>query len=200
MTISNSRRRFGRLVSLSALGLALTATAALAQPQWHSKVLAQKSVKTLASGSLYWQVQNFSSPAAAKAAARSTSLEVEVGGSAWLFTLAPKGDTVPGGATFAEIGPVKQAHAAPRVLRVAIAGGPHGATMPVHKQAGSEAFYVMTGQLSAKTQSGVTQAGTGKSLVAASSHGAVQVSSTGKQDLNAFVLSVARPTATAIAK
>ncbi|HET8996683.1 MAG TPA: hypothetical protein VFN42_08445 [Acetobacteraceae bacterium] len=183
MKISGSKRTVARALSLSAIGLTLSATAVFAQPQWHSKVLAQKQVKALPSGPLYWEVQNFTSPAAAKSAAQPTSLEVQVGGSAWLFTLAPKGTTISGGSKFAEIGPVEAVKAPAYRLRVAIAGGPPGAKMPAHKTPATDAFYVLTGQVTA----GATKADAGKSLAAGAS-GAV--SSSGKQDLDAFVLSV----------
>lgn len=203
MKISGSKRAIARTLSLSAIGLMLSATTVFAQTHWHTKTLAQKQVNALPSGPLYWEVQNFSSPAKAKAAAQPTSLAVQVGGSAWLFTLAPKGTTISGGSKFAEIGPVDAAKAPEYRLRVAIAGGPPGAKMPGHKTAGTDAFYVLTGQLTANTASGATKAEAGQSLAGSAPRSAATVSSTGNQDLEAFVLSVEaakRPMSTAKSK
>ena len=46
-------------------------------------------------GPLFWRIENFPTPAAAKAAAGPTGLAAEVAGKVWLFTLGPKGGATP---------------------------------------------------------------------------------------------------------
>ena len=75
------------------------------------------------------------------------SLAAEVAGKAWLFTLGPKGGSTPGGTEVAEIGPVPPITAPEYLLRINYGSGPPGATTPQHSHPGSEAFYVISGQL-----------------------------------------------------
>src|SRR5262245_29201999 len=93
-------------LSLSLFGVVLTPSHAAAQAKFEIKNVAEKKVKQLPAGPLFWRVENFPSLAQAQAAARETSLAAEISGRVWLFTLGPKGGTTPGGTGVAEIGPV----------------------------------------------------------------------------------------------
>ena len=82
------------------------------------------------------------------------------------------------------------------LLRIVHSGGPPGAKTPVHTHPGSEAFYVLTGQVSQKTPHGVSHADAGQTM---NGHGAdmpMEVFSSGTNDLDQlvmFVLDAPRP-------
>jgi hypothetical protein len=54
------------------------------------KPVAEKKVRQLPPGPLYWRVESFPALAEAQAAGGPTSLAGEVSGKAWLFTLGPR--------------------------------------------------------------------------------------------------------------
>src|SRR5205823_6113178 len=78
-------------LSLCAVGLLLLPSTATAQPKFDIKPVAEKKLKQLPAGPLYWQVENFPTLAQARAAEGPTSLASEVAGKVWLFTLGPRG-------------------------------------------------------------------------------------------------------------
>ena len=76
------------------------------------------------------------------------------------------------------------------VLRINEAGGPSGSVTPVHTHPGSEAFYVLTGELTQKTSHGVASVAAGNSMVGHGADSPMQVSSSGSTDLYEFALFV----------
>jgi hypothetical protein len=88
--------------------------------------VAEKKVRQLPPGPLYWQVERFPALAEAQAAVRPTSLATEVSGKAWLFTLGRKGGSTRGASKVAEIGPVPPVVATEYLLRINSMGGPPG--------------------------------------------------------------------------
>jgi len=70
--------------------------------------LAERKIKELPAGPLYWEIENFPTLAQAQAAAGPTSLATQAEGKIWLFTLGAKGGTTHGGTKVAEIGPVAE--------------------------------------------------------------------------------------------
>jgi len=141
------------------------------------KPLAEKKVKQLPAGLLYWRVENFPTLEQAQAAIGpdrwnpntvsydvATSLATEVAGKVWLFTLGPKGGSTPGGTKVAEIGPVPSITAPEYLLRINYGSGPPGAKTPVHTHPGSEAFYVVSGRLGQRTSQGVNHVETGQTM------------------------------------
>jgi hypothetical protein len=168
----------------------LTPSHAAAQVKFEIKNVAEKKLKQLPTGPLFWRVENFPSLAHAQAAAGETSLAAEVSGRVWLFTLGPKGGTTPGGTRVAEIGPVPPISAPEYLLRINHAGGPPGAKTPVHTHPGSEAFYVLAGRLGQRTPHGVSHAEAGQPM---NGHGAdmpMEVFSAGTSDLDQLVMFV----------
>ena len=154
------------------------------------KPVAEKKLKELPPGPLYWLVENLPTLAQAQAAAGPTALAVEVAGKVWLFTLGPKGGSTPGAAKVAEIGPVPAIAAPEYLLRINNTGGPPGVKTPVHTHPGSETFYVLTGRLGQKTPHGVSHAEAGQAM---NGHGAdmpMEVFSSGTTDLEALVMFV----------
>lgn len=167
-----------------------------AQPEFLIKPVAQKKLKQLPAGPLYWLVENFPTLAEAQTAAGPTSLAAEVAGKVWLFTLGPGGGSTPGGTKVVEVGPVLAITAPEYLLRINHAGGAPGARTPVHTHPGSEAFYVLTGRLGQKTANSVSHVEAGKTMNGHGADTAMEVFSSGTIDLNAlvmFVVDAARP-------
>ena len=123
-----------------------------AAQEFRIKPVAEKKLKELPAGPLFWRVENFPTLAQAQAAAGPTSLAVDVHGKTWLFTLGAKGASTPGGSKVVEIGPVPQLAAPEYLLRINYTGGPEGVKTPIHTHPGSEAFYVLTGRLGQRTR------------------------------------------------
>ena len=89
-----------------------------------------------------------------------------------------------------EIGPVGPVTAPEYLLRINTSGGPPGATTPVHTHPGSEAFYVLSGQLGQKTSHGVSHVDVGQSMTGHGPDTPMEVFSSGTSDLNALVMFV----------
>ncbi|MGN6716698.1 MAG: cupin domain-containing protein [Candidatus Binatia bacterium] len=148
-----------------------------AQQQYVVKPVAQKKIKQLPTGPLYWRVENFATLADAKAAVgpdgwnpasvryeTTMALIAEVAGKIWVVTLGPKDASTPGGIKVAEIGPVPAITAPEYLLRLNYGSGPPGAKTPMHSHPGSEAFYVVTGRLGQRTPNGVDYVEAGHSM------------------------------------
>jgi hypothetical protein len=151
---------------------------------------AEKKLKQLPAGPLFWQVENFPTLAQAQSAAGETSLAFEVAGKVWLFTLGPMGGSRHNGSKIVEIGPVRSSNAAENLLRIDYASAPPGTTLPVDTHQGSVAFYVLAGRLGQNTRRGVKHAWVGQAM---SGHGAdmpTEVFSSGTSDLNALIMFV----------
>jgi hypothetical protein len=158
--------------------------------QFEIKPIAEKKIDQLPAGPLFWRIDNFPTLAQAQAAAGPTGLAAEVAGKVWLFTLGQKGGISPGGSTVVEIGPVPPISAPEYLLRVNNTGGPPGVKTPVHTHAGSETFYVLTGQLSQKSPHGVSRIDAGQSMPGHGPGMPMEISSSGSSDLNALVMFV----------
>jgi hypothetical protein len=184
------RRNIFTALAAIALAVALCPSASLAQAKLEIKPVAEKKLKELPSGPLYWRLETFDTLADAQAAAGPTSLATEVVGKVWLFTLGAKDGATRGGSKVAEIGPVPTLAASEYLLRINRAGGPPGAKTPVHTHPGSEAFYVLAGRLGQRTPHGISHADAGQAM---NGHGAdtpMEVFSAGATDLDQIVLFV----------
>jgi len=80
--------------ALAMFALSLAQPDAVAQ-QFFIKPVAEKKVKELPAGPLYWRVENFATRAEAEAAAGPTSLTAEAADKVWLFTLGAQGGATP---------------------------------------------------------------------------------------------------------
>ena len=154
------------------------------------EALTDRTVTRLPDGGLHWRIEVFPTLVEARAAAGPWSLAAEHAGTAWLFTLGPKGTTTPGGQLMAEIGPVPVVAATAYLLRVNRASGPPGARTPVHSHPGSEAFYVLRGQLSQRTPHGVRRVDAGQTMNGHDPNIPMQLTSSGTVDLDQLVLFV----------
>jgi hypothetical protein len=181
-------------LSLCVMGLFLSPSLVAAQQKAKLKFVinrvVEKKVKQLPAGPWYWQLENFSTLAQAQAAAGPTSLAAEVSGKVWLFTLGPKGAPTHGGTKVVEIGPVPPISAPEYLLRINHAGGPPGAKTKVHSHPGSEAFYVLAGQLGQRTPYGVAHADVGQSMPGHGPNVPMEVFSSGKTSLDQLVMFV----------
>ena len=190
MTLRKAIVRRAVVAAVALIATSLIVSTADAQQKIEIKNVAEKKLKQLPAGALFWRVENFSNLAQAQAAAGETSLAAEVSGKVWLFTLGPKGGTTPGGSKVAEIGPVPAITAPEYLLRINHASGASGAKTPIHTHPGSEAFYVLAGRLGQRTPHGVSYADAGQSM---NGHGAdvpMEVFSAGTSDLDQLVMFV----------
>jgi len=186
--------RYMRLVPALMLCVLWTSmpTPAQAPQKLDIKPVAEKKLKQLPAGPLYWRIETFRTLADARAqsAANETALAAEVSGKVWLFTLGTKGGTTPGGTKVTEIGPVPVAAAPEYLLRINHAAGPPGAKTPVHTHPGSEAFYVLAGKLGQKTPHGVAYAEASQSMNGHGADTAMEVFNAGTADLDQLVMFV----------
>lgn len=193
------RRMLVLAFSLISMGLPLAPLTAAAQEKLSIKPIADKKLKQLPAGPLYWQIETFPTLHEAQEAASDTSLVAEASGKIWLFTLGPQNGPARGGTKVIEIGPVPPIAAPEYLLRINHAWGPPGAITRRHSHPGSEAFYVLAGRLGQRTPHGVTYADTGQAM---NGHGAdtpMEVFNGGETDLDQlvmFVVDATRPFST----
>ena len=185
-------RGLGAVVALAALAVVglIHPTWARAQEALVVRALAEKRVTQLPAGPLFWRAETFPTLAAAQAAAGPTSLAVESAGRVWLLTLGPRGGATQGGTRVAEVGPLPVVRAAEYLLRINEASGPPGSVTTEHSHPGSEAFYVLTGEQSIRTPTGIIRIPAGRSEAGPGGGTPLQVLSTGATDLLALVMFV----------
>jgi quercetin dioxygenase-like cupin family protein len=153
--------------------------------------LAEKIVEELPAGLLYWRVESFPTLAAAKAREGPWSLAAIAWGEVWLVTLGNQGDITHGGRKVAEVGPIPRSPSADRLLlRVNRAGGPPGSKTPVHTHPGSEAFFVLKGQLTQRTAHGLSRVEAGNVMNGHAPGMVMQLESTGSEHLEQLVMFV----------
>jgi quercetin dioxygenase-like cupin family protein len=165
--------------------------------------VAQKKIKQLPEGPLYWRVESFATLAEAKAAVgpdgwnpaavryeTTTALIAEVAGKVYVTTLGAKGASTPGATKLAEIGPVPSISAPEYLLRLNYGSGPPGSATPVHSHPGSESFYVISGRLGQKTPQGVSYVDAGQTMNGHAADTTMEVFNAGKTDLQALIMFV----------
>jgi len=192
----------GMAMALAMGPCAVQATAA-ADGVYVVKPIAEKRVKQLPDGPLYWRIESFPTLAQAQAAIGpdrwnpntvsydgAPSLAAEVAGKDWLFTLGPKGGSTPGGTPVAEIGPVPPITAPEYLLRINYGSGPPGAKTPEHSHPGSEAFYVVSGELGQRTPQGVSHVEAGHTMNGHSAGMPMEVFNSGTTELSALIMFV----------
>jgi len=191
------------MVTVWVLGSFALQPVVAAELKYVVKPVAEKKVKQLPAGPLYWWVENFPTLAQAQAATGpdrwnpntvsydgATSLTAEVAGKVWLFTLGAKGGSPPGGTRVAEIGPVPPITAPEYLLRVNHGYGPPGARTPVHSHPGSEAFYVVAGRLGQRTPHGVNHVEAGHTMNGHPADMPMEVFNSGTTELAALIMFV----------
>jgi quercetin dioxygenase-like cupin family protein len=200
------------LVTVSLPALCTLQPAMAGEGVYVVKPVAQKRVKQLPAGPLYWRIENFPTLEQAQSAIAAdnwnpdtvsdddgTALAAEVAGKAWVFTLGPKGGSTLGGTKVAEIGPLPPVTAHEYLLRVNHGYGPPGAKTKVHTHPGSEAFYVVAGQLGQRTPHGVNHVDPGQTMNGNPADVPMEVFNSGTTELTAlimFVVDATRPFST----
>jgi hypothetical protein len=179
-----------KLIAVFIPGLLVWSSLATAQQTFFVKPLVEKKVTELPTGDLFWRIDNFDTNEQAQEVAGPMGLVAEYDGKVWLFTLGQKGQVLKGGKQVAEIGPLPRISATQYLLRVNEAGGPPGSVTSVHTHPGSEAFYVISGELSQKTPHGVARVAVGQSMVGHGGDTPMAVSNSGSGDLREFALFV----------
>lgn len=172
------------------LGSGLAAAGGDAAPVLRVEPVAEKAVERLPRGPLYWRVQRFRTLAEAQAVEGPWSLAAEAWNQAWLFTLGARAGGVKAADYEVEVGPVPVPAARRVLLRINRAGGPPGARTPVHTHPGSEAFYVLRGQLTQTTDHGVLRVDAGRVLNGHQPGMAMQLTSSGAESLEQLVMFV----------
>jgi hypothetical protein len=180
-----NRKLFAALIP----GLQFLCSPAAAQQGFFVKPLAEKKVTELPAGELFWHINTFEMKEQAQAAAGSFGLVAKYDGKVWLFMLSGAGEGAKGGTRVAEIGPIP--------------GSRHrsiccGSTRPEGRRAvprprahpGSEALYMLKGEVSQKTPHGVARLTAGQSMVGHERDTPMVVSNSGSEDLREFVLFV----------
>ncbi len=190
MMQTSSARRVMALTTLTLALLMSSVPSAIAADQYLIEPVAEARLTQIPSGPLYWRVETFPTLAQASAARGPASLAAEVAGTAWLFTLGPKGGSTPGARRAAEIGPVPTISAPEYLLRVNHISGSPGAKTPVHTHPGSETFFVLSGRLGQRTPHGMVSVEAGQSMAGHAPGMPMEVSSNGASDLDALVMFV----------
>jgi hypothetical protein len=192
-------RRLVLAVAVLILGAFLVSPAAVAQQgapgtlvpgSLFIKALADKKVARLPVGrpGLYWRLETFPSLAQAQAAAGPMGLAAEAAGKAWLFTLGPKGRPSAGGTKVAEVGPLHTVVAPEYLLRINEASGSSGSITSVHTHPGTEAFYVLAGELCIRSPDGVARVPAGRTHPGPGGETPIQLSSCGSTDLHQLIM------------
>jgi len=171
-------------------GFLILSAPAAAQQGFFVKPLVEKKVTELPPGELFWHINTFDTKEQAQAAAGPLGLVAEYDSKVWLFTLGRAGEGAKGGTVVAEIGPIPRITAQEYLLRVNEAGGPKGSATAAHTHPGSEAFYVLKGELTQKTPHGVARLTAGQSMVGQGADMPMVVSNSGSEDLREFALFV----------
>lgn len=159
-----------------------------ADPQWQSSVVAEEKAGSLAADPLYWTIEKATGDM--QKVPGVAMLSAKAFGENWIFTLGPKGHHSASGSVVAEIGPIMITPATEHLLRVQAVTAPSGTRTPVHMHPGTEAFYVLSGQVTQRTQYGVATVAAGRSMPGHGAETIMEVSSSGSENLNALVLFV----------
>ena len=177
-------------ITVLASAMFLMSWPVVAQQELTVKPLVEKKVAELPAGPLFWRIENFPTVEQAQAAAGPTALVAEADGKVWLFTLGAAGGASAGGTKVAELGPLPGVQAPEYLLRVNEATSPQGGISAVHTHPGSEAFYVLAGEMNQKTSHGDAKVAAGESMVGHGADTPMQVSSTGSTDLHSLIMFV----------
>lgn len=182
-------------LSVALVATGLSSAAAQGTEKFVITKMAERKMAALPDGELYWHVESFASVDEAEKAATETSLAGVFGDDAWLFTLADRSAPGLGGTPRAKIGPVARIDASEYIFRINNAVAPAGAKSSIHSHPGTEAFFVLSGQLTQHTPFGQHVVNAGGTLPGVPDQ-TMQVESTGDEDLQQlimFVVDASRP-------
>lgn len=178
----------------TAAALVVSEGVAQGQGEFVVEKVAEKSIGTLPEGDLYWTAETFASFDEAKAAEGETSVAAEIDGKAWLLTLGPEDAVGHGGEVMATVGPIERFDAPEYLLRINTSDAPPGSMSSVHSHPGSEAMYVLSGEVTVRWPDRTDVLEAGDAGAGQSPHTTMQASSTGDEKLRGLIMFVVDPT------
>lgn len=181
----------------SALVASAVAFASLASaqeaPKFAVKKVAERTLSSLPKGDLYWTAETFPNLDAAKAAMTDTAVAVEIDGTPWLLTLGAEDKVGHGGHWRTSIGPIDRFEASSYMLRINVSDAPPGTKTSVHSHPGSEAMYVLSGEVTVNWPSKTSVIKTGEGSPGQPPHTPMLASSTGDGTLKELIMFVVDP-------
>jgi quercetin dioxygenase-like cupin family protein len=168
--------------------------AAQSQEKFVVEKIGERSIAALPDGDLYWTAETFSTLEEAEAAVGETNLAVELDGKAWLLTLGPKDDKGHGGEIVTSVGPIQRFDAPEYMLRINASNAPPGAETSTHSHPGSEAIYILSGEVTVRWPDRSEVFAKGESQAGEPPHTPMVATSTGDEDLVELIMFVVDPT------
>jgi hypothetical protein len=137
---------------------------------------------------IFWHLDTFPTRAAAEAAKGPRGTVVESLGHVWLFTINVAGWRPSGGERVADIGPLPVSAGVPYVSEYMEAMFTPGMTAPVHRHAGPEAWYTVSGETCLETPAGKMLGRAGGAPVIVPGGPPMHLTATGTETRRALVL------------
>lgn len=126
-------------------------------------LVASVPVDSLPAGAVFWHVYNYSTRQAAESARRASGTVVESFGRVWLYTIADSSWRPASGTRVAVIGPLPVDHHARYTARYLETVTIRGMQSLIHRHAGPEAWYMLSGTQCLETPGGTRVARAGQS-------------------------------------
>jgi quercetin dioxygenase-like cupin family protein len=167
-----------------------TGVAAQSKGEFVVEKIAEKSIAALPDGDLYWTAETFATLDEAEAAVGETNLAVAIDGTAWLLTLGPEDDKGHGGEMVASIGPIQRFDAREYLMRINTSLAPPGSETSTHSHPGSEAFYILSGEVTVRWPGISEVLAKGESQAGQPPHTPMVAISTGEEDLVELIMFV----------
>ena len=162
-------------------------------PKFVVKKVAEKPLAGLPPGDLYWTAETFSTLDAAKAAMTDTAVAVEIDGKAWLLTLGREDKVGHGGHWITSIGPIERFDASSYMLRINVSDAPPGTKTSIHSHPGSEAIYVLSGEVTVRWPSKTSVIKAGEGNPGQPPHTPMLATSTGDGTLKELIMFLVDP-------
>jgi quercetin dioxygenase-like cupin family protein len=151
-------------------------------------ILASQPIGTLEPAGAFWHLETFATRAAADKAKGTRGTVVEAFDKVWLLTIAARGWRSPGGQHVSEIGPLPISAGAAYTAQFMEATFQPGMKSSVHRHAGPEAWYTLSGETCLETPEGTLVGRAGGSNVIVPQGPPMELTATGKEVRRALVL------------
>jgi hypothetical protein len=151
-------------------------------------IMASHPVGALDPAAAFWHVETFPSTAAATQAKTARGIVLEAFDKVWLLTIAESGWRARGGTHVAEIGPLPIVKGAAYTAQFMEAVFTPGMKTRVHRHAGPEAWYTLTGETCLETPEGSMVGRAGGPPVIIPEGPAMELTATGSEVRRALVL------------
>lgn len=127
-------------------------------------IVESKSLPDGLKGPLYWHIDKFDSPDAARAAAGPASVAFEAAGTSWLMTIETQTADHHDGTHVTQVGPLQLPRAPKYAIQVNSSRFAPGMYSLAHQHSGVEAFYVIEGEQCLETPTQATILRKGETL------------------------------------